>query len=83
MNPTVTAAAISAVTAAGATMLAARPHHDLIRSAGIVSVLVGAVGAAYALADRRLCRMESLGIHIVTTERGILDALEPDDDDLP
>src|ERR1043165_5779369 len=79
VNPTVLSAAISAITAAGITMLVARPKHDLTRSVGVVGVLAGAMGAAttihYALVDRRLCRVEELGERIVCTERDVLAAL--------
>ncbi|HEY9373054.1 hypothetical protein [Streptomyces sp.] len=76
MNPTVLSAAISAVTAAGITMLITRPTHDLARSAGIVGILAGGMGAAttihYALVDRRLCRVEDLGERIVCAEQSVL-----------
>ena len=79
MNPTVLSAAISAITAASITALIARPRHDLIRSAGVVGILAGGMGAAttihYTLIDRRLCRIEELGERIVCTEKDVLESL--------
>lgn len=81
-NPTIISVSVSALTAAGLTLLAARPDHDLYRSAGAVGVLIGAVGAATAihwtLMDRRLRRVEGLGERIVTCERDVLSVLQGD-----
>ena len=83
-NPTALSALIGAITASGMTMLASRPHHDLARSVGIVSVVVGTVGAATAVVLHKMQRMEDLGCRIVTVDQNILDALtDPGDNDLP
>ena len=56
-------------------MLASRPHHDLARSVGVISVVAGTVGAATALVMYRMQRVEDLGCRIVTAEQNILNAL--------
>lgn len=82
--PTIASASASAVAATGLTLIVVRPDHDRSRSAGIVGVLAGAVGAAtvihYALMDRRLGRMEDLGQRIVSCERDVLHALQSRED---
>lgn len=84
LAPTIASASIGAVAASGFTMLAVRPDHDRTRSAGIVAVLAGAVGAAtvihYVLVDRRLRRVEDLGYRIVRYERDVLNALQGNED---
>lgn len=82
-RPTIINASLSALTAAGITLLTVRPDHDLSRSAGIVTAIVGAVGAAtaihWSLMDRRLRRVETLSTRIVTTEESVLTALQGSD----
>lgn len=82
-RPTIINASLSALTAAGITLLTVRPDHDLSRSAGIVTAIVGAVGAAtaihWSLMDRRLRRVETLSTRMVTYERDVLTALHSED----
>lgn len=82
-RPTIINASLSALTAAGITLLTVRPDHDLSRSAGIVTAIVGAVGAAtaihWSLMDRRLRRVETLSTRIVTAEQNVLTMLKGDD----
>lgn len=84
-RPTIVNASLGALTVAGVTLLTVRPDHDLSRSAGIVTAVIGAMGAATAihwtLTDRRLRRVEVLGQRIVTAEQSVLTALQ--DDGLP
>lgn len=79
-HPTAITAAVTAAITTGATLLASRPDHHLARSAGIISVITGVVGAATAVVTYRIQRLEDLGVRIATVDQAVLDALTNDDD---
>ena len=82
--PAVIVSSVSTLTASGTTMLVLAPESDLVRSGGVIGIILAAMGAAtaahYALMDRRLRRSEALLKRVVSTERAVLDVLNEDID---
>lgn len=82
-NPAAVTAAVTAITTAGATLLASRPDHHLARSLGIIGVITGVVGAATSIVTYKIERLEDLGTRIVAVDQTVLDALTDAGDDDP